>query len=103
MTMSILVDFGSLTYQNSFRYMKSRIHKLRFPIQTKVKTASSGMLCAVRQTVTRTPHRHRSENFKSNLCVKKVNFYAILFDTCSLTIIPCGLKHVGILSVILVI
>jgi hypothetical protein len=30
-----------------------------------------------------------------------IKFYAVLFDTCSLMMIPCGLKHVGILSVII--
>jgi len=31
---------------------------------------------------------------------KEAKFYAVLFDTYSLMMMPCGLKHVAILSVI---
>jgi hypothetical protein len=31
---------------------------------------------------------------------KLINFYAILFDTSSLIVIPCGQKHVGMLNVV---
>jgi hypothetical protein len=32
---------------------------------------------------------------------KNNKVYAVLFDTCSLMMIPCGLKYAGILTVII--